>query len=756
LWWNNYDDVDECDNPLVAGPFVINVLPAPVPTISLPPIASPISCVDAASFVALDATFSNGLAGVCNISGTIAAGVDNNWDACGGQIVLHYFGFDDCGRYISVPPVMIDVQPAPVPTITPPVLPASLSCADAGTYMPPTGTYDNGLPGTCNLSGTADVIVNQNFDACGGTLEIIYFAEDDCGRNIPKNIQFIDVNPAPAPMINLPTFPATMSCSEAYDLMPLDVPYDNGLDGDCNISGFVSADVFKDVDACTGGTVVITYSGMDDCGNNLGTSPIVINVTPADPAYIELPQDASPIYCWEAPGYVPENAVYTNGESGFCKNSGELTATTVEPFWNNCDGGFFMIQYTGFDDCGNYLESDFIKIAVLPDTWAAYGECVNLEVPVDDIKNIPGPNDIDPYVYEVLADLNDYCGTMSVDIVGDSGVPACGLDGTFQRVYDLQVTDECGNDGDICTLTFYGYCNPLYCTLTEDFYSDEMENFGGINSIALIDQLIDGGNNPIVLGSGDCGITLDNNTCIQAALNGAGQSTYLPNGYDVACGNPINNNLANQVITTMLNIRYNAQVIGLDYGNFQIAAACIDCPAFIHNSLPGNATINDLIAYANDFLGCQCTGICGEYDSDVQAALTGIFLGLNSRFNKCHVPGPCFYTNVEVNESGNDFINPNFVDFANKDDRMGITLFPNPADKILNLKFHDENFIGQTGTVEIFNVQGLKVAEQKFMGLGDDLLQLDVNKLSDGVYWLTTSIKGFNIEAKRFVIVKSW
>jgi len=216
------------------------------------------------------------------------------------------------------------------------------------------------------------------------------------------------------------------------------------------------------------------------------------------------------------------------------------------------------------------------------------------------------------------------------------------------------------------------------------------------------------------------------------------------------CGNPFNNNLINQVITTELNVRYNAMMNsdGLDYGNFQIAAACIDQPSFVANDLPTNATINDLLNYANDFLACQCENTCSDFDP-VMAELTSIFLGLNSRFEECYVPEPCYLAN-----EGGETIETNFgLTFENKNDRIGVSLFPNPTDGVINLTSKD--WIGASFRIDILNIHGQVMSTFDFQDNVESNIQLDLSSFSEGVYYMKASISYKEVVVKKFILLKN-
>jgi len=60
-----------CDNQSVTQSVTIPVSPAAEPTITIPNLPSSLSCDDAATYAAPDASFSNGETGTCMIAGTV-------------------------------------------------------------------------------------------------------------------------------------------------------------------------------------------------------------------------------------------------------------------------------------------------------------------------------------------------------------------------------------------------------------------------------------------------------------------------------------------------------------------------------------------------------------------------------------------------------------------------------------------------------------------------------------------------------------
>src|SRR5690606_40822784 len=119
-----------------------------------------------------------------------------------------------------------------------------------------------------------------------------------------------------------PVLPSTRcGCGRDRFTFPTRRSSDLGASGDCENSGTIPGTVTANWDLCAGGTITVTYTGVDDCNNPL-TQTATITVTPAPPAILTLPElpsthDTSALQsCTSAP-----DAPHTNGASGDCENS---------------------------------------------------------------------------------------------------------------------------------------------------------------------------------------------------------------------------------------------------------------------------------------------------------------------------------------------------------------------------------------------------------------------------------------------------
>ncbi|MEY8847214.1 hypothetical protein AB9K26_00205, partial [Psychroserpens sp. XS_ASV72] len=165
-----YTSKDACERDLMAGPFYIEVDPAPEATVTVPEFPADIACADAADWTAGNATYTNGLTGLCEISGELEAEVSKDYNACGGTITVSYYGYDQCQNPLSAGPFTINVMPAPEATVTAPEFPANIMCSMAADFEAANATYSNGLEGTaCEISGEIEAVVVKDYDACGGT-----------------------------------------------------------------------------------------------------------------------------------------------------------------------------------------------------------------------------------------------------------------------------------------------------------------------------------------------------------------------------------------------------------------------------------------------------------------------------------------------------------------------------------------------------------------------------------------------------------
>ncbi|MEL6123629.1 MAG: SdrD B-like domain-containing protein, partial [Bacteroidota bacterium] len=88
-----------------------------------------------------------------------------------------------------------------------------------------------------------------SFDECGGLITRNWIVVDECG-NETSLTQIITIDPAPLPVITVPSQPTDLTCETASTFSPIAATYTNGETGSCEISGSVPGVVSGDIDAC--------------------------------------------------------------------------------------------------------------------------------------------------------------------------------------------------------------------------------------------------------------------------------------------------------------------------------------------------------------------------------------------------------------------------------------------------------------------------------------------------------------------------
>jgi len=304
---------------------VINVLPAPNPVITIPDLPGSLTCGEVATFVIPDASYSNGAADdACLIAGTTPGTIEEDFDECGGSITITWTVATGCDNESVTETATIPVTPAPAPEITLPTIPDELTCDEAATYVAPDASYTNGAAEPCEISGTVSPDVVEDFTICGGTITITYTVvpEDNCDRTEVVASKTITILPAPAPVIEIPSLPGSLTCEEAAEFIVPDASYSNNASStECLISGTVPGSLVEEYDAC-GGSITITWTVPTGCDNESVQESATIPVTPAAEPTITIPDVPGSLTCDEAADFIAPLASYSNGATGTCAIEG--------------------------------------------------------------------------------------------------------------------------------------------------------------------------------------------------------------------------------------------------------------------------------------------------------------------------------------------------------------------------------------------------------------------------------------------------
>ncbi len=261
-------------------------------------------------------------------------------DACNNQATLTqlYNVGDNIAPVFTTFPNDVTVNCGAVPTVPTATLTASDNCTSSPTisFVGESGTAGN----------------------CGYTLNRTWSATDACG-NVLNQTQIITVLPAAAPVVTLPSgLPTSLTCAQAETFTSSSsATYTNSESGTCLISGSIAPTQSSSYTSCAGGSITLTYTGTDVCGNALNAQH-VITVTPPAAPVVTLPSGlpTSLTYSNAVNYTTAPDATYSNSDVANCLISGLIPAV-ITPNFTQCNGGSILISYTATDLCGNVLNA---------------------------------------------------------------------------------------------------------------------------------------------------------------------------------------------------------------------------------------------------------------------------------------------------------------------------------------------------------------------------------------------------------------
>ena len=330
------------------------------------PSATTVACgnLPASSMI----SFSNGMTGYCQISGTSSAsglGTQSPAGACGGTVIETWTAVDACGNTIPSVTRIITVSPADLPTMT---APGTIMITCGTTPMASTLTFSNNLSSGCLILGTSATSTfsaQSPAGACGGTITETWTATDACGRTLVPVTRLITVSPAALPTMTAPAN-STIACGTTPTSSTL--PFSNNLSVGCMISGTSAGSTFSaqsPAGAC-GGTIMETWTATDACGRSLSPVTRLITVSPA-----ALPTMTAPANSTIACGTTPTSSTlpFSNNLGGGCLISGTSAGSTFSAqVPAGACGGTITETWTATDPCGRTLAPVTRLITVNPAT----------------------------------------------------------------------------------------------------------------------------------------------------------------------------------------------------------------------------------------------------------------------------------------------------------------------------------------------------------------------------------------------------
>jgi hypothetical protein len=302
-------------------------------------------------------------------------GTDCKWVA-----VYTYTIQDDCGNFAES--IVLNYSGA---DLEPPVLSGvpddiTVNCIDEipsptkGEVSALDNCSSDVIPfATDDISGLAGACL-------GGVVIRTYTATDNCDRSVSET-QTITVLPTPESTLTTGWFLSNISCDDVANFSAADATYSNGVaEGACSVSGSIEAEVIIDYTEC-GGTITVTYDGVDSCDRPLSAGPFIIAVDPAPIAVFNPIVDIA-ISCDVANQYIVDSLDYTNGASNeACLIAGEVDGE-LSGSYTEC-GGTLYVDWTYTDSCGRTIEARK-TITVSPAPMAAFDEVEDMTISCDE------------------------------------------------------------------------------------------------------------------------------------------------------------------------------------------------------------------------------------------------------------------------------------------------------------------------------------------------------------------------------------
>lgn len=356
-----WDFTDPCGRP-INHVQTVTVDPAPEAAFTSLPGDFNVACTDFAGVVVPDLDYTNNESGACQIAGTISPTQSGSINECGGTITYTWSFTDNCGRTIDHQQ-NVTVEPAPEAVFIAPPADIIASCDNIPSVSAAELTYTNNETGSCAITGAISPVQDGFIDVCGGTITYTWEFTDNCGRTI-DHVQSLVVTPGPeAAFIDLPA-DMTITCDNIPDNASLELGYDNGFTGTCEIFGQVQPTITGFAGVC-GGNLTYTWNFTDPCGRSINhVQNLTVEPGPT-PAFIDPPNNTT-VACGDIPTGPGPDLLYDNGVVGACEQFGFVSPIRFGSA-DEC-GGTIIYQWSFTEDCGEVItHQQTITVEPAPD-----------------------------------------------------------------------------------------------------------------------------------------------------------------------------------------------------------------------------------------------------------------------------------------------------------------------------------------------------------------------------------------------------
>jgi len=476
---------------------------------------------------------------ICGI-GTWSNNYTSLSDLCGatGSATVVFTVSDQCGN-TSTTAATFTIEDTTPPSIDVEASDETVECDGLGNTGELTAwLLNNG--GAEASDDCSDVTWSNDFtvlsDLCGatGSATVVFTATDDCG-NSSTTVATFTIEDTTAPVIDPPASDLTVECDGTGNTGELDAWLLNnggaGATDDCSDVTWTN-DYSSLVGGCGGeGSVTVTFTATDDCGNSSTTTATLIIEDTTDPV-IDIPASDETVEC-DGLGNIGELDAWLLNNGG-----AEASDDCSVLVWSNdfvalsddCgETGSATVVFTVTDACGNSATT--VATFTIEDTTAP-----SIDTPaIDETVECNGSGNTG----ELDAWLLNNGGAVASDIC--SGVvwsndftvlsDLCGATGSATVVFTA--TDDCGNTSTtVATFTIEDTTPPIVTTEA----SDETVECDGLGNITDLDTWLASNGGAIAVDICGIGTWTNNFTALSDLCGATGSATVVFTVSD-QCGN---------------------------------------------------------------------------------------------------------------------------------------------------------------------------------------------------------------------------
>ncbi|MEZ4911530.1 MAG: hypothetical protein R2774_11805 [Saprospiraceae bacterium] len=381
---------DECSRE-IGYSQIIHVLPPVAATFINPPTDYAVNCpTEIAPDYGPILNYSNNISGECSIAGQIVPTRTDLLEDCMGTVTLVWDTIDRCGRELLHTQVIM-VDPPLEPAFVNPPADQDVTCPNrpADDYYPPLN-YTNGVSGDCAITGIVVPTRVDDIVDCQGTITFTWDTIDYCGRPL-IHTQILNILPPDIAQLSSLPQDMTVTCPNkpADDFLPV-LTYDNGMTGDCAITGSITPTREDNIVDCAG-TITLTWEVTDPCNRVIAHTQVITVLPPDEATFINPPQNTTAT-CPNVPDadYLP-TLDYTNSMAAAC----EIMGTVVPIREDNvvdCQGTITLTWDT-IDMCNRAL-SHIQVITITPPPVSSFVNPPQNETRMCD--NLPASDEMPP------------------------------------------------------------------------------------------------------------------------------------------------------------------------------------------------------------------------------------------------------------------------------------------------------------------------------------------------------------------------